>query len=98
MDVATYTVCLWISLKFLICYQTLIYLASGFPHFLFCFFRRTLNHDNVVKLHGVGIKGPRNFMVQENLSNGNVVLNSLLNYLQGNRFSRQSNIITSCMK
>ena len=37
----------------------------------FCF-RRTLNHENIVKLHGVGIKGPRNFMVQENLFNGNI--------------------------
>ena len=64
----------WISLQFLTCYQTFLFWASGFPNLLFRFFRRTLNHDNVVKLHGVGIKGPRNFMVQENMSNGNIVL------------------------
>lgn len=32
----------------------------------------TLNHDNVVRLEGVGIKGPRSFMVQGNLPNGDL--------------------------
>lgn len=40
--------------------------------FLLCCFRRIFNHDNVVKLQGVGIKGPRSFMVHEYLSNGNM--------------------------
>lgn len=44
---------------------------SDFLLFLLCF-RRIFNHDNVVKLQGVGIKGPRSFMVHEYLSNGNM--------------------------
>lgn len=45
---------------------------SDFLLFLLCCFRRIFNHDNVVKLQGVGIKGPRSFMVHEYLSNGNM--------------------------
>lgn len=40
----------------------------------------TLNHDNIVRLHGVGQRGPRNFMVQENLISGD-----LLEYLKSNK-------------
>ena len=40
--------------------------------FLLCCFRRIFNHDNVGRLQGVGIKGPRSFMVHEYLSNGNM--------------------------
>ncbi|KAK2563133.1 Tyrosine-protein kinase abl-1 [Acropora cervicornis] len=39
----------------------------------------TLNHQNIVRLHGVGLKGPRNFIVHENLCNGD-----LLEYLRSN--------------
>ena len=38
--------------------------------YIFCLFHRTLGHENVVRLHGIGVKGPRSFMVHENLQNG----------------------------
>lgn len=63
----------WLNYEFDVQAEHLFTLPSfRISNFRFRFFRRTLNHDNVVRLHGVGIKGPRNFMVHENLTNGNI--------------------------